>query len=156
ICKRDRRPSKALSPIYEVDVGESLENCSNKDRNDRLKENEEKPRENEDKSHKFAEQDWSLLRQLLSDHESNLGVINPVPEELNLAQYLIKQTLSLSRDFLDYEAILSPEKENFKRWAELISPMEDSSTSITVTSFSPEDAASPQGEWTIVELETHH
>ncbi|TWW57470.1 hypothetical protein D4764_07G0001890 [Takifugu flavidus] len=155
-CKRDRRPSKALSPIYEVDVGESLENCSNKDRNDRLKENEEKPRENEDKSHKFAEQDWSLLRQLLSDHESNLGVINPVPEELNLAQYLIKQTLSLSRDFLDYEAILSPEKENFKRWAELISPMEDSSTSITVTSFSPEDAASPQGEWTIVELETHH
>lgn len=155
-CKRDRRPSKALSPIYEVDVGESLENCSNKDRNDRLKEKEEKERENEDKSHKFAEQDWSLLRQLLSDHESNLGVINPVPEELNLAQYLIKQTLSLSRDFLDCDAVLSPEKENFKRWAELISPMDDSSTSITVTSFSPEDAASPQGEWTIVELETHH
>ncbi|XP_070688197.1 BTB/POZ domain-containing protein 8 [Pempheris klunzingeri] len=155
-CKHDRRPSKALSPIYEMDVGEAFEQCSDKDRNVKLKAEEEKQREDDDKSSEFAERDWSLLRQLLSDHESNLGIINPVPEELNLAQYLIKQTLSLSRDCLDSQVFLSPEKESFKRWAELISPMEDSSTSITVTSFSPEDAASPQGEWTIVELETHH
>ncbi|XP_020486298.2 BTB/POZ domain-containing protein 8 [Labrus bergylta] len=155
-CKHDRRPSKALSPIYEMDVGEAFEHCSDKDRNFKLKTEEEKLRGDLDKSSEFAEGDWSLLRQLLSDHESNLGVINPVPEELNLAQYLIKQTLSLSRDCLDSQAFLSPEKETFKRWAELISPMDDSSTSITVTSFSPEDAASPQGEWTIVELETHH
>uniref|UniRef100_A0A3P8UED0 BTB domain containing 8 n=1 Tax=Amphiprion percula TaxID=161767 RepID=A0A3P8UED0_AMPPE len=155
-CKHDRRPSKALSPIYEMDVGEAFEHCSDKDRNVKQQADEEKQRGDGDKSSEFAERDWSLLRQLLSDHESNLGVINPVPEELNLAQYLIKQTLSLSRDCLDSEAFLSPEKETFKRWAELISPMEDSSTSITVTSFSPEDAASPQGEWTIVELETHH
>ncbi|XP_044056815.1 AP2-interacting clathrin-endocytosis protein isoform X2 [Siniperca chuatsi] len=155
-CKHDRRPSKALSPIYEMDVGEAFEHCSDKDRNVKLKAEEEKQKGDDDKSSEFAERDWSLLRQLLSDHESNLGIINPVPEELNLAQYLIKQTLSLSRDCLDSQAFLSPEKETFKRWAELISPMEDSSTSITVTSFSPEDAASPQGEWTIVELETHH
>lgn len=155
-CKHDRRPSKALSPIYEMDVGEAFEHCSNKDSNVKLKAEEEKQRRCDDKSSEFAERDWSLLRQLLSDHESNLGIINPVPEELNLAQYLIKQTLSLSRDCLDSQTFLSPEKETFKRWAELISPMEDSSTSITVTSFSPEDAASPQGEWTIVELETHH
>lgn len=148
--KHDRRPSKALSPIYEMDVGEAFEHCSDKDRKVKV------TAEEDDESSEFAERDWSLLRQLLSDHESNLGVINPVPEELNLAQYLIKQTLSLSRDCLDSQAFLSPEKETFKRWAELISPMEDSSTSITVTSFSPEDAASPQGEWTIVELETHH
>ncbi|XP_068564015.1 BTB/POZ domain-containing protein 8 isoform X1 [Cebidichthys violaceus] len=156
--KHDRRPSKALSPIYETDVGEAFERCSDRDRNVRgeEEEEEEKQRLDDDKSNEFAERDWSLLRQLLSDHESNLGVINPVPEELNLAQYLIKQTLSLSRDCLDSQGFLSPEKETFKRWAELISPMEDSSTSITVTSFSPEDAASPQGEWTIVELETHH
>ncbi|XP_072295258.1 BTB/POZ domain-containing protein 8 [Eucyclogobius newberryi] len=149
ICKHDRRPSaKALSPIYELDVGESFENCT------------QKPNQEDDETEQidseFAEKDWSLLRRLLNDNESNLGVINPVPEELNLAQYLIKQTLSLSRDCADTQAILSPEKESFKRWAELISPLEDSSTSITVTSFSPEDAASPQGEWTIVELETHH
>lgn len=137
-----------------MDVGEAFEHCS--DKNSELKEEEEKLRGNRDNSSEFAESDWSLLRQLLSDHESNLGIINPVPEELNLAQYLIKQTLSLSRDCLDSQAFLSPEKETFKRWAELISPMDDSSTSITVTSFSPEDAASPQGEWTIVELETHH
>ncbi|XP_032381029.1 AP2-interacting clathrin-endocytosis protein isoform X1 [Etheostoma spectabile] len=155
-CKHDRRPSKALSPIYEMDVGEAFEHCLDKDRNVKLKAEDENQRGDDDKSNEFAERDWSLLRQLLSDHESNLGVINPVAEELNLAQYLIKQTLSLSRDCLDSQAFLSPEKETFKRWAELISPMEDSSTSITVTSFSPEDAASPQGEWTIVELETHH
>ncbi|CAG5861675.1 unnamed protein product [Menidia menidia] len=154
-CKHDRRPSKALSPIYETDVGEAFEHCSDKDRNVEQQVEDEKQRRDGDKSSEFAEQDWSLLRQLLSDHESNLDVINPVPEELNLAQYLIKQTLSLSRDYLNFQALLSPEKET-KRWAELISPMEDSSTSITVTSFSPEDAASPQGEWTIVELETHH
>ncbi|XP_015241000.1 PREDICTED: uncharacterized protein KIAA1107-like [Cyprinodon variegatus] len=148
-CKHDQRPSKVLSPIYEMDVGEAFERCSDKDR-------DVKRQTDEEKGGDFAERDWGLLRQLLSEHESNLGVINPVPEELNLAQYLIKQTLSLSRDSLDTQAFLSPEKESFKRWAELISPLEDSSTSITVTSFSPEDAASPQGEWTIVELETHH
>ncbi|XP_053735634.1 BTB/POZ domain-containing protein 8 isoform X1 [Synchiropus splendidus] len=150
--KLDRTPSKALSPIYELDVAEVF------DKDTAGSQQDEKLRDDDDdeKSSEFAERDWSLLRQLLSDHESNLGVINPVPEELNLAQYLIKQTLSLSRECVDSQAFLSPEKESFKRWAELISPMEDSSTSITVTSFSPEDAASPQGEWTIVELETHH
>ncbi|TNN72859.1 hypothetical protein EYF80_016970 [Liparis tanakae] len=153
-CKHDRRPSKALSPIYETDVGEAFERCPDRDRDVSAKAEEEERSgvvrgEDEDETNGFAERDWSLLRRLLSDHQSNLGVINPVPEELNLAQYLIKQTLSLSRDCLDSRGFLSPEKETFKRWAELISPMEDSSTSITVTSFSPEDAASPQGEWTI-------
>uniref|UniRef100_A0A4W4DT24 BTB/POZ domain-containing protein n=1 Tax=Electrophorus electricus TaxID=8005 RepID=A0A4W4DT24_ELEEL len=139
ICTRDRRLSKVLSPIYEMDVGEAYEQSLDVD-----------------ESSKFAERDWSLLRQLLTDQESSLGIISSVPEDLNLAQYLIKQTLSLCRDCADKRDAPPPEKENFKRWAELISPLEDSTTSITVTSFSPEDAASPQGEWTIVELETHH
>ncbi|XP_046905530.1 AP2-interacting clathrin-endocytosis protein isoform X2 [Hypomesus transpacificus] len=158
-CTHERRPSKALSPIYELDAGESFERCSDRDgscvgQRERLRPGEEERQPEEDEqSGQFAERDWGLLRQLLSDQESNLGVINPVPEDLNLAQYLIKQTLSLSRDCQDF---LPHEKETFKRWAELISPLEDSTTSITVTSFSPEDAASPQGEWTIVELETHH
>ncbi|KAM6921179.1 BTB/POZ domain-containing protein 8 [Xenentodon cancila] len=155
-CKHDRRPSKVLSPIYEMDVGEAFEHGSDMVRNVKQQVQDEEQQGSGDKISEFAERDWRLLRQLLSDHESNLGVINPVPEELNLAQYLIKQTLSLSHDCLDSQAFLSPEKESFKRWAELISPMDESSTSITVTSFSPEDAASPQGEWTIVELETHH
>ncbi|XP_034036611.1 AP2-interacting clathrin-endocytosis protein [Thalassophryne amazonica] len=153
-CKHDRPTSKALSPIYELDMGDVFEHGVNKDSH--RSNEEEKQRGDCDRSTEFAEQDWSLLRELLSDHASNLGIINPVPEELNLAQYLIKQTLSLSHDSLDFQAYLPQEKDTFKRWAELISPMEDSSTSITVTSFSPEDAASPQGEWTIVELETHH
>ncbi|XP_071005806.1 BTB/POZ domain-containing protein 8 isoform X2 [Oncorhynchus clarkii lewisi] len=164
-CTQDRRPSKALSPIYELDVGEAFEHLSSsdniKDRSRRSTVGQEEEEENDEgyneESSKFAERDWSMLKQLLSDQESSLGIINPVPEDLNLAQYLIKQTLSLSRDCLDAQQIFLPhEKETFKRWAELISPLEDSTTSITVTSFSPEDAASPQGEWTIVELETHH
>lgn len=168
-CTHDRRSSKVLSPIYEMDVGEAFEqtldtNRTKKEPQDETykdkEETEEKKVDNgeEDQNTQFAERDWSLLRQLLSEQESTLGVINPVPEDLNLAQYLIKQTLSLSRDCVNEQAFTHHEKEiqGFKRWAELISPMEDSTTSITVTSFSPEDAASPQGEWTIVELETHH
>lgn len=166
-CTHDRRPSKVLSPIYEMDVGEAFEQSSDmfrtlEDPQDKTHEEEgiekKKDYDDEDENSKFAERDWSLLRQLLSEQESSLGVINPVPEDLNLAQYLIKQTLSLSRDCVSEQAFAHHEKEiqGFKRWAELISPIEDSTTSITVTSFSPEDAASPQGEWTIVELETHH
>ncbi|TVK90587.1 hypothetical protein Baya_2668 [Bagarius yarrelli] len=168
-CTNDRRPSKALSPIYELDVGEAFEQSLDKNRTkvepeDKTQKLEEQPEDKkaengeEDQNTRFAERDWSLLRQLLSEQESSLGVINPVPEDLNLAQYLIKQTLSLSRDCVNEQSFAHQEKEiqGFKRWAELISPMEDSTTSITVTSFSPEDAASPQGEWTIVELETHH
>ncbi|XP_026119272.1 AP2-interacting clathrin-endocytosis protein isoform X1 [Carassius auratus] len=166
-CTHDRRPSKALSPIYEMDLGEALEQGMDADRSNGPQQEESRQEgkgvETEDvkeevdrEDSKFAEKDWSLLRQLLSDQESNLGVINSVPEDLNLAQYLIKQTLSLSRDCLNEQDYLYHEKDTFKRWAELISPLEDSTTSITVTSFSPEDAASPQGEWTIVELETHH
>ncbi|XP_018586305.2 AP2-interacting clathrin-endocytosis protein isoform X1 [Scleropages formosus] len=165
-CTYDRRPSKALSPIYEADVGEAFEQSLDADRcnvgrplEPQEEDEEEKEQEKEadddnedDGSSHFAERDWTLLRQLLSEQESNLGIINCVPEDLNLAQYLIKQTLALSRDCLTPPL----EQETFKRWAELISPLEDSGTSITVTSFSPEDAASPQGEWTIVELETHH
>ncbi|XP_053539618.1 BTB/POZ domain-containing protein 8 isoform X1 [Ictalurus punctatus] len=168
-CTHDRRPSKVLSPIYEMDVGEAFEQSLDtnrtkegpQDETHKDEEGTEKKKENneeEDENTKFAERDWSLLRQLLCEQESSLGVINPVPEDLNLAQYLIKQTLSLSRDCVNEQTFAHHEKDiqGFKRWAELISPMEDSTTSITVTSFSPEDAASPQGEWTIVELETHH
>lgn len=168
-CTQDRRSSKVLSPIYEMDVGSAFEQTLDKSRvngehwdvsgeDEKESETKDEKEEDMDENNGFAERDWSLLRQLLSDQESSLGVINPVPEDLNLAQYLIKQTLSLSRDCVNEQAVDTHEKEiqGFKRWAELISPMDDSTTSITVTSFSPEDAASPQGEWTIVELETHH
>lgn len=43
------------------------------------------------------------------------------------------------------------------RWAELLSPLDESRASITsVTSFSPDDVTSPQGDWTVVEVETFH
>ncbi|KAJ8406312.1 hypothetical protein AAFF_G00305430 [Aldrovandia affinis] len=166
-CTYDRRPSNALSPIYETDTGEPLERSLDVDRCilgrreqpqkemevDVEVEVEVEADDGHDENGQFAERDWTLLRQLLSDQDSSLGITNCVPEDLNLAQYLIKQTLALSRDYLQQG---NQEQETFKRWAELISPLDDSAASITVTSYSPEDAASPQGEWTIVELETHH
>ncbi|XP_076134541.1 BTB/POZ domain-containing protein 8 [Alosa pseudoharengus] len=185
-CTHSRRPSKALSPIYEMDVSEAFEQNldaeGNADGDSSItgqqgeergpgEEEEDKEEEgggeietenqvyeeaDEDENSQFAERDWRLLRQLLTEQDASLGVINSVPEDLNLAQYLIKQTLSLSRDCLAQHAFLPHEKESFKRWAELISPLDESTASITVTSYSPEDAASPQGEWTILELETHH
>ncbi|XP_058891027.1 BTB/POZ domain-containing protein 8 isoform X2 [Acipenser ruthenus] len=144
----DCRPSKSLSTIFEMDAGEAfeqsaaVETCIVDTQGD--------------EDNQFAERDWRLLRQLLSDQDSSLGIINSVPEDLNLAQYLITQTLVLSRDSLNSQCKLPLEKDTFKKWAELMSPLEESTASITVTSFSPEDSASPQGEWTIVELETHH
>ncbi|XP_062412440.1 BTB/POZ domain-containing protein 8 [Sardina pilchardus] len=183
-CTHSRRPSKALSPIYEMDVSEAFEqnldaegntdgdsNITGQQGVEREPEEEEEEEEgggeneaenqvdeeaDEEENSQFAERDWRLLRQLLTEQDASLGVINSVPEDLNLAQYLIKQTLSLSRDCLAQHAFLPHEKESFKRWAELISPLDESTASITVTSYSPEDAASPQGEWTILELETHH
>ncbi|XP_032427683.1 AP2-interacting clathrin-endocytosis protein-like [Xiphophorus hellerii] len=147
---------KSSLPFMRWTWEKRLSVCLDKDRDVRQQVDGERRKGDAENGSDFAKRDWSLLRQLLSEHESNLGVINPVPEELNLAQYLIKQTLSLSRDCLDGQGLSVTVEGDFQTMGELISPMEDSSTSITVTSFSPEDAASPQGEWTIVELETHH
>ncbi|XP_041133385.1 AP2-interacting clathrin-endocytosis protein-like [Polyodon spathula] len=147
-CTSDCRPSKSLSPIFEMDVGEAFEQSA-------AMETCIVDTQGDEDNH-FAERDWTLLRQLLSDHDSSLGIINSAPEDLNLAQYLITQTLVLSRDSLNSQCKLPVDKDTFKKWAELMSPLEESTASITVTSFSPEDSASPQGEWTIVELETHH
>ncbi|XP_041126419.1 AP2-interacting clathrin-endocytosis protein isoform X2 [Polyodon spathula] len=147
-CTFDCRPSKSLSPIFEMDVGEAFEQSA-------AVETCIVDTQGDEDNH-FAERDWTLLRQLLSDQDSSLGIVNHVSEDLNLAQYLITQTLVLSCDSLNSQCKLPVDKDTFKKWAELMSPLEESTASITVTSFSPEDSASPQGEWTIVELETHH
>ncbi|XP_053103979.1 BTB/POZ domain-containing protein 8 isoform X2 [Hemicordylus capensis] len=144
-CMYEHRPPKTLSPIYEMDVGEAFE---------QRMESEVSILDVDFEDQQFAEQDWTLLRQLLSDQESNLDIKNSVPEDLNLAQYLINQTLFLARDSSQPQG--KAQIDTFSRWTELISPLDDSSASITVASFSSEDCSSPQGEWTILELETHH
>ncbi|KAJ7332510.1 hypothetical protein JRQ81_014690 [Phrynocephalus forsythii] len=144
-CMFEHRPPKTLSPIYEMDVGEAFE---------QRMESEVDILDVDFEDQQFAEQDWTLLRQLLSDQESNLDIKNSVPEDLNLAQYLINQTLFLARDSPQPQG--KAQIDTFSRWTELISPLDESSASITVASFSSEDCSSPQGEWTILELETHH
>ncbi|XP_054240443.1 BTB/POZ domain-containing protein 8 [Indicator indicator] len=144
-CMYEHRPSKTLSPIYEMDVGEAIE---------QRMDSETAVLDVDFEDQQFAEQDWTLLRQLLSEQDSNIGFKNSVPEDLNLAQCLINQTLFLARDGSNPQG--TSQVDTFSRWTELISPLDDSSASITVASFSSEDCSSPQGEWTILELETHH
>ncbi|KAM3838953.1 BTB/POZ domain-containing protein 8 [Vipera latastei] len=144
-CMYEHRPPKTLSPIYEMDVGEAFEQSM---------ESEVNFLDMDFEDQQFAEQDWTLLRQLLSDQESNLDIKTSVPEDLNLAQYLINQTLFLARDTSQPQG--KAQFDTFSKWTELISPLDDSSASITVASFSSEDCSSPHGEWTILELETHH
>ncbi|XP_004689841.1 PREDICTED: uncharacterized protein KIAA1107 homolog [Condylura cristata] len=141
----DHRPSKTLSPIYEMDVIEAFEQKMGS-------ETHVMDMNCEDDQH-FAKQDWTLLKQLLSEQDSNLNITNSVPEDLNLAQYLINQTLLLARDSSKPQG--KAHVDTLTRWSELPSPLDDSSASITMTSFSSEDC-SPQGEWTILELETQH
>uniref|UniRef100_UPI00398EF487 BTB/POZ domain-containing protein 8 isoform X2 n=1 Tax=Pristiophorus japonicus TaxID=55135 RepID=UPI00398EF487 len=142
----DRRPSKTLSPIYEMELTEDMERSSEV----------EVSRVHQEENEYFAKRDWILLKQLLGDQDPNYGVVNCLPEDVNLAQYLINQTLLLSRDASKTPGKIAVEKEALCKWTELLSPLEDSTASITVASFSPEESVSPQGEWTIVELETHH
>ncbi|NWR75581.1 K1107 protein, partial [Centropus unirufus] len=144
-CMYEHRPAKTLSPIYELDVGEAIEQRMDSETADLDVDLEDQ---------QFAEQDWTLLRQLLSEQDSNIGFKNSVPEDLNLAQCLINQTLFLARDASHPQG--TSQVDTFSRWTELMSPLDDSSASITVASFSSEDCSSPQGEWTILELETHH
>ncbi|XP_029416349.1 AP2-interacting clathrin-endocytosis protein isoform X2 [Nannospalax galili] len=141
----DHRPSKTLSPIYEMDVTEAFEQKMES-------ETHVTDTDSEDDQH-FAKQDWTLLKQLLSEQDSNLNVTSSLPEDLNLAQYLINQTLLLARDSSKPQG--TAHADTLNRWSELTSPLDNSSASITMASFSSEDC-SPQGEWTILELETQH
>ncbi|XP_036610906.1 BTB/POZ domain-containing protein 8 isoform X2 [Trichosurus vulpecula] len=145
-CMYEHRPSKTLSPIYEMDVIEAFEQKMDS-------ETHFTNMDYEDDQH-FAEQDWTLLKQLLSEQDSNLNIKNSVPEDLNLAQYLINQTLLLARDSSKPQG--KAHVDTLSRWSDLTSPLDDSSASLTMTSFSSEDCSSPQGEWTILELETEH
>lgn len=97
----------------------------------------------------FARQDWMLLKQLLSEQDANLNVTSSLPEDLSLAQYLIHQTLLLARDSSKPQG----PADAWNRWSELSSPLDSSAAT---TASAPSADCSPQGEWTILELETQH
>ncbi|XP_037328369.2 protein piccolo [Pungitius pungitius] len=94
----------------------------------------------------------------------------PAPQELDwgknvdIVQQLINQTLLLNRDGCSSLLVLpggaggtlSPLESSL--WPSLLPPLTPPSATVTaVSSFSPEaTGSSPQGEWTVVELETHH
>ncbi|XP_034750267.1 mucin-5AC [Etheostoma cragini] len=96
--------------------------------------------------------------------------VRPAPLDLDwgkkvdIVQQLINQTLLLNRDGCSSLLLLpggaggtlSPLESSL--WPSLLPPLTPPSATVTsVSSFSPEaTGSSPQGEWTVVELETHH
>ncbi|XP_049577774.1 platelet binding protein GspB [Syngnathus scovelli] len=107
------------------------------------------------------------LKGPIEDHSSPE---HPAPLDLDwgakvdMVQQLINQTLLLNRDGCSSLLLLpggaggtlSPLESSL--WPSLLPPISPPSATVTsVSSFSPEPTgSSPQGEWTVVELETHH
>ncbi|XP_029365725.1 mucin-12 [Echeneis naucrates] len=85
-------------------------------------------------------------------------------KKADIVQQLINQTLLLNGDSCSSLLLmpggaggtLSPLESSL--WPSLLPPLTPPSATVTsVSSFSPEaTGSSPQGEWTVVELETHH
>lgn len=85
-------------------------------------------------------------------------------KKVDIVQQLINQTLLLNRDGCSSLLLLpggaggtlSPLESSL--WPRLLPPLTPPSATVTsVSSFSPETTgSSPQEEWTVVELETHH
>lgn len=85
-------------------------------------------------------------------------------KKVDIVQQLINQTLLLNREGCSSLLLLpggaggtlSPLESSL--WPSLLPPLTPPSATVTsVSSFSPETAgSSPQEEWTVVELETHH
>ncbi|XP_073509963.1 proline-rich protein 36 [Phyllobates terribilis] len=75
--------------------------------------------------------------------------------ELGLVEQIIGRTLLLAASEGGIKGGVGGAE--LGKWAELLSPMDEPRASITsVTSFSPEGDVSPQGDWTVVEVETFH
>ncbi|XP_056426722.1 mucin-17-like [Hyla sarda] len=80
---------------------------------------------------------------------------SPRGAELGLVEQIIGRTLLLAASEGGMKG--GVRGAELGKWAELLSPLDESRASITsVTSFSPEGDASPQGDWTVVEVETFH
>ncbi|XP_048378087.1 BTB/POZ domain-containing protein 8-like isoform X2 [Stegostoma tigrinum] len=126
-----------LSTIYEVETAEETRLDD-----DLKKEQIQKPT------------DWQ--RPELMEEPSDRVLMLQI-EPVKVVQQLINQTLQLSGDGMKLQSKVTVDQAELSKWTGLISPLDDSTASITsVTSFSPEDISSSQGEWTVVELETHH
>ncbi|XP_038640728.1 AP2-interacting clathrin-endocytosis protein-like [Scyliorhinus canicula] len=98
--------------------------------------------------------DWQCL-ELIDDPGEK--VLHLQIEPVQVVQQLINQTLLLSGDGVKLQSKVMVDQAELSKWTDLISPLDDSTASVTsVTSYSPEDISSSQGEWTVVELETHH
>ncbi|XP_013986869.2 nucleolar protein dao-5 [Salmo salar] len=173
-------PSSGLHTIYEA--LESDEEGKEIEVNVQLKQREEALLEKEDDSNSDRRE---VLDEADSNSTSTLSPSPDSPEQeesrdvspecpppldldwgkkVDIVQQLINQTLLLTGDGCSSLLLLpggrggtlSPLEASL--WPNLLPPLTPPSATVTsVSSFSPEaPGQSPQGEWTVVELETHH
>uniref|UniRef100_A0A672FBF4 BTB/POZ domain-containing protein n=1 Tax=Salarias fasciatus TaxID=181472 RepID=A0A672FBF4_SALFA len=155
-------PSSGLCTIYEA-----LEN-SDEEEADGIGELKLKKKKHESKHNRAESQTSNDKSPSASD--SLQSPERPPPLDLDwgkkvdIVQQLINQTLLLNGDGCSSLLLLpggaggtlSPLESSL--WPSLLPPLTPPSATVTsVSSFSPEaTGSSPQGEWTVVELETHH
>uniref|UniRef100_A0A673Y1Q8 BTB/POZ domain-containing protein n=1 Tax=Salmo trutta TaxID=8032 RepID=A0A673Y1Q8_SALTR len=150
-------PSSGLCTIYEA-----METSEEEDEGQERKQNRE--RETRMQQEKWtSKQTWP---------ESRQQGPRPIPpsdldwsKKVDIVQQLINQTLLLSGDRgyppllllpVGSGGTLSPLESSM--WPNLLSPLSPPSATVTsVSSYSPDSqGSSPQGDWTVVELETQH
>nr|XP_061839942.1 proline-rich protein 36-like [Nerophis lumbriciformis] len=160
-------PSSGLCTIYEA-----LENSDDEGREGELK-REESVEENIDCERRLTPHGDDSSQKVNGDHLSPFPPDSPERpppldldwgKKVDIVQQLINQTLLLNGDGCSSLLLLpggaggtlSPLESSL--WPSLLPPITPPSATVTsVSSFSPETAgSSPQGEWTVVELETHH
>ncbi|MBN3290612.1 PRR36 protein, partial [Polypterus senegalus] len=141
-------PTSLLGTIYEA-----METSDDEEEQKRkvhlLGEQEIKVRHDEDEGHLLSNEELSM--------RNRKSLLQLDCEKADMVQQLIQQTLLISGEkaHLPCKGGTISEVE-VSQWTDLISPLNDSACITSVTSYSPEDTVSPQGDWTVVELETHH
>lgn len=159
-------PSSGLCTIYEA-----LENSDDEDAEGEEDINELKPNQQKKLKHDALHQEDILSPSQDRDHSSDSQSPEQPPpldldwgKKVDIVQQLINQTLLLNGDSCSSLLLLpggaggtlSPLESSL--WPSLLPSLTPPSATVTsVSSFSPEaTGSSPQGEWTVVELETHH
>uniref|UniRef100_A0A673W1V8 BTB/POZ domain-containing protein n=1 Tax=Salmo trutta TaxID=8032 RepID=A0A673W1V8_SALTR len=150
-------PSSGLCTIYEA-----METSEEEDEGEEREQNRERET-------RMQQEKWTSKQTWPESRQQGPRPIPPTDldwsKKVDIVQQLINQTLLLSGDRgcppllllpVGSGGILSPLESSM--WPNLLSPLSPPSATVTsVSSYSPDSqGSSPQGDWTVVELETQH
>lgn len=150
-------PSSGLCTIYEA-----METSEEEDEGEEREQNRERET-------RMQQEKWTSKQTWPESRQQGPRPIPPTDldwsKKVDIVQQLINQTLLLSGDrgcppLLLLPVVsggtLSPLESSM--WPNLLSPLSPPSATVTsVSSYSPDSqGSSPQGDWTVVELETQH